>query len=268
VTADDERRLRLRATFEEVPELYDRARPSYPEALVDELVELAGLRAGSRVLEAGCGTGKLTAQLAARRVEILCVELGAGLAAIARRNLAPFPAVEVVTADFDEWDAAGERFDAVVAATAWHWLDPATKHARVAELVVPGGALAVVGTLHVLPEDGDEFFREIQPAYGAIGEEDDPPPHPDEVRDVFGDELRATGLFEEIHARRHVWSREYDAEGYVAVLDTYSGHRELAPAAREQLYAAVRRGIAARGGRVRKHYLTTLSVARLPAPAK
>jgi SAM-dependent methyltransferase len=267
VTADDERRRRLRATFEEVPELYDRARPSYPEAVVEELVELAGLCAGSRVLEAGCGPGKLTAQLAARGLSILCVELGVRLAEIARRNLGPFPEVEIVTADFDEWDAAGERFDAVVAATAWHWLDPATKYARLPELLVPGGALAVVGTLHVLPEDGDPFFREIQPAYGAIGEDERPPPQPEEVPDL-GDELRATGLFAEITVRRHVWSRDYDAEGYVSVLDTYSGHRTMAPAAREQLYAAIRAGIDTRGGRVRKHYLNTLQVARLPGPAK
>ena len=46
-------RERLRATFDEVPELYDRARPSYPPAVFHDLVALAELPAAARVLEIG-----------------------------------------------------------------------------------------------------------------------------------------------------------------------------------------------------------------------
>src|SRR5918912_2954256 len=98
-------RRRLRATFEEVPELYDRARPLYPAELFDDLVSYAGLEPGSRVLEIGCGTGQATLPLAERGFEVVCVELGAGLAAVARRKLAGFPRLEVVNAVFEEWEA-------------------------------------------------------------------------------------------------------------------------------------------------------------------
>src|SRR5919197_1861623 len=101
-------RRRLRATFEEVPELYDRARPLYPPALFDGLVAYAGLAAGARVLEIGCGTGQATLPLAERGLEVVCVELGAGLAGVARRKLAGFPRVEVVHAVFEDWQAADE----------------------------------------------------------------------------------------------------------------------------------------------------------------
>src|SRR5919198_4251645 len=119
-------RRRLRVTFEEVPELYDRARPLYPPTLFDDLVAYAGLAAGSRVLEIGCGTGQATLPLAERGLEIVCVELGEGLAAVARRTLARFADVEVVHASFEEWEPEprAERFDAVVAFTAFHWVDP------------------------------------------------------------------------------------------------------------------------------------------------
>jgi demethylmenaquinone methyltransferase/2-methoxy-6-polyprenyl-1,4-benzoquinol methylase len=50
-------RPRSPESFDEVAELYDRARPTYPPELLDELVELAGLRAGDAVVEIGCGTG-------------------------------------------------------------------------------------------------------------------------------------------------------------------------------------------------------------------
>src|SRR5437588_12952784 len=78
-------RRRLRATFEEVPELYDRARPLYPAELFDDLVSFAGLEAGSQVLEIGCGTGQATLPLAERGFDIVGVELGTGLAAVTRR---------------------------------------------------------------------------------------------------------------------------------------------------------------------------------------
>jgi 16S rRNA A1518/A1519 N6-dimethyltransferase RsmA/KsgA/DIM1 with predicted DNA glycosylase/AP lyase activity len=96
-------RERLRATFNEAAELYDRVRPGYPPALFDDLAALAGAGPGCRLLEIGPGTGQATVPLAERGCRIVAVELGEGLAAVARRNLAPFPDVEVVNAAFEDW---------------------------------------------------------------------------------------------------------------------------------------------------------------------
>src|SRR3712207_9472293 len=84
---------RLRAIFDEDAERYDRARPGYPPALFDDLAALAGIGPGCRVLEIGCGTGQATVPLAERGCEVVAVELGPQMAAVARRNLARFPAV-------------------------------------------------------------------------------------------------------------------------------------------------------------------------------
>ncbi|HZC29448.1 MAG TPA: class I SAM-dependent methyltransferase, partial [Gaiellaceae bacterium] len=132
----------LRATFDEDAERYDRARPGYPAELFDDLAALAGLRPGDRVLEIGPGTGQATVPLARRGYRIVAVELGTGLAAVARRNLAAFPDVEVVNAAFEDWPLPAEPFDAVVAATAFHWIDPDVRLARTAQTLRPGGALA------------------------------------------------------------------------------------------------------------------------------
>ena len=111
----EEQRERRRATFDEAAELYDRARPRYPPALFDDLADLTGIGPGSRILEIGPGTGQATLPLAERGCRVVAVELGADLAAVARRNLARFPTVEVVTAAFEDWPLPSEPFDLVLA---------------------------------------------------------------------------------------------------------------------------------------------------------
>ncbi len=56
----------LKTTFNQDAENYDRARPTYPEALFDDLVSMTGLGTGAMVLELGCGTGQATVALAMR----------------------------------------------------------------------------------------------------------------------------------------------------------------------------------------------------------
>jgi len=257
-------RRRLRATFEEVPELYERARPLYPPELFDDLVAYAGLDAGSRVLEIGCGTGQATLPLAQRGLEVVCVELGAGLAAVARRKLARFPRVEVVHGVFEDWEAEEASFDAAVAFTAFHWLDPEAKYAKPARLLRPGGALAVAETDHVQVEGGDPFWAEVQADYDAIvpSEDNRPPSRPEEVGDLRA-ELEETGLFGEVEVRRYLADVTYSAEEYIGVLDTYSPNRAMEPAKRERLFDLIRRRVEAQpGGTVTKTYLFTLNLAR------
>jgi SAM-dependent methyltransferase len=257
-------REELRTMFEQVPELYERARPTYPEALFDDLVELAGLAEGARVLEIGCGTGQATLPLARRGYSILCVELGAGLAAAARRNLAPFPNVEVVHANFESWEPERGGFDAIVAFTAFHWVDPELRYVKAARLLREDGSLGVAGSLHVQRPGGDTFWADVQEDYDAITPSPDnrPPPLPDEIDDLR-DEIEASGHFEYVASRRYVWDQPYSADEYISLLDTYSGHRALDDERRTQLYDRIRRRIEARpGGRVTKTYITMLNVAR------
>jgi SAM-dependent methyltransferase len=255
-------RHHLRATFEEVAELYDRVRPTYPQQVFDDLVALAQLPEAARIVEVGCGTGQATLPLAERGYRITCLELGERLAAMARRNLAAFPAVEIVNAPLETWQPAGAEFDAVVAFTAFHWIDPELRYEKPASLLRERGALAVVGTKHVLPAGGDLFFAEVAEDYVGLPDADaDPPPDPSAVGD-FGDEIEASGLFSNVAGRRYVWDVTYTADEYVAVLDTYSGHRALGDERRRRLYERIHHRITARPqGKVRKSYLATLNVA-------
>ncbi|MFJ4467953.1 class I SAM-dependent methyltransferase [Streptomyces sp. NPDC089424] len=265
-TPDEARRVRLSRTFDEDAELYDRARPGYPREVFDDLAELAGVGPGCRVLEVGAGTGKATLPLAERGCRVTAVELGAGMAAVARRNLAGFDSVEIVTADFETWPLPAERFDAVVSATAFHWIDPAIRMVRSADALRPGGALAVVATQHVAG-GSEEFFAEVQHCYERFDPATPPGLRLPAAQDVdtssHAEEVARSGRFGPVDTRRHTWESTYTTAQYLDVLRTYSGHRALPPAAREGLLECVAALIDSRyEGRVTKRYLTELRVSR------
>ena len=260
-------RDRLRATFDSAADRYQRARPDYPPALYDALARAARLGPAARLLEIGCATGKATLPLARRGLAITCLEPGPELAAAARRNLAEFPAVRVFTTDFETWAAPpGEAFDLVFAATAWHWIDPAAGFRRAWELLAPGGHLAIWSQGHVFPDGGDPIFAELQPVYDEIGEGQPPGegrPRPGELPDGLSAAIEASGLFGDIVVEQFDWEVRYDAEGYLALLDTFSGHIAMAPWQRDRLYGEIRRRLAERpGGQLRRHWGVILHVAR------
>ncbi|MFD0532752.1 class I SAM-dependent methyltransferase [Actinomadura luteofluorescens] len=112
-------------------ERYDRARPRYPDALVERI---AAACPGPDVLDVGCGTGIEARQFQAAGCTVLGVEPDARMAGFARRG-----GLEVEEATFESWDPAGRDFDAVIAGTAWHWVDPVAGAAKAARVLRPGG---------------------------------------------------------------------------------------------------------------------------------
>jgi SAM-dependent methyltransferase len=258
-------RVTLRETFDRAAESYQRARPDYPDELFGDLIEAAGLAPGDRLLEVGCATGKATVPLARRGFRITCIELGPELAAAARRNLDGLGA-EVIEGRFEDWrPPPGVRFDLVFAATAWHWVDPAVRYLNAWRALRPGGHLAFWSASHVFPDGGDPFFRELQEVYDEINEGLPPGsvwPRPGELP-VQTDEIEASGLFEVTLVRQFDWERIYDAEGYIELLDTFSGHISMEEWQRERLYGEIRRRLGERpDGTVRRHWGAVLHVAR------
>ena len=256
----------LRATFDRAAALYDRARPEYPDELFDELVSLTATRPGDLVLEVGCATGKATRALAARGLRVVCVELGGELAAYARRALASFADVQVVHAAFEEWEPPdGQAFDLIVAATSWHWIDPKVRYSKAWRLLRAGGHLAFWSASHVFPLGGDPFFREIQDVYDEIGEglpDGAAWPQPGELPDE-SEEIAAGGLFEPLAVSQFDWELTYDADQYLRLLDTFSGHITMQPWQRRRLYGEIRRRLAQRpDGLVRRHWGAALHIAR------
>jgi len=159
---------RLRAeSFGAIAEAYDRVRPSYPQALIDALLE-GGVQ---RVLDVGAGTGIASVQFAQRGCEVLGVEIDERMAARARAK-----GILVEVARFEDWDARGRRFDLVTSGQAWHWIDPRIGTAKAADALAPGGRIGLFWNRGELEPDLRELlaaaYRKLEPSleeFFAVG---------------------------------------------------------------------------------------------------
>jgi SAM-dependent methyltransferase len=130
--------------FNEVAEEYDRHRPTYPDALIDQACEVGRLGPGAAVLEIGCGTGQLTRSLLARGLRVTALEPGEQLIARARDQLGNAGEVEFVNQRLEGASLPHAHYSAVFSASAIHWVDPDRSWRKTADALVDGGTLALV----------------------------------------------------------------------------------------------------------------------------
>jgi SAM-dependent methyltransferase len=135
----DERHIQARS-FGSAAAVYERGRPPYPEQAIEWLLPPGA----ARVADLGAGTGKLTRQLARRGLDVIAVDPSAGMREELRRAV---PGVAVTDGTGERIPLAGHSVDAVLAAQAWHWVDPTLAVPEVARVLVPGGRLGVLWNL-------------------------------------------------------------------------------------------------------------------------
>ena len=267
MVGDDRRDLGR--VFDEVPELYDRMRPTYPDAMFTDLVAITGLTGSSHVLEVGCGTGQATRPLAAIGCAVTAVEPGAGLARVARHRLAACTNVGVEVSPFERWDDHGRRFAALVAASSWHWVDPAVGWRRAHEVLHPGGWMALLGHVVIRRAGEPEVYAETADLHErfAPGNPDwGDPPSEEEVRATsagWGPGLDSGGWFGPAVARWYPTVQWFDGNGFADLLRSQSIYRQLDPDVREPLLAAIAERVRTHmGDRAARRYLGVLRIGR------
>lgn len=257
-------RENLRTTFGEDADRYDRCRPDYPSQMFDDLVALAPIHSGSRVLEIGCGTGQATLPLARLGCALVAVELSADLAAIARQHLAGISDAQVVTSAFEDWPLPTTTFDIVLSATAFHWIDPDIRMTKAADALRPDGTLALISTHHIAGGT-ESFFAESQRCYERFDPTTPPGFRSPASTDVPTDstEIDQSRRFGPVQFHRYEWEQTYSTREYLDLLLTYSNHRAMPPDRQTGLLNCIANLIDTRyGGQITKRYMTQLATAR------
>jgi SAM-dependent methyltransferase len=231
---------------------YDRARPSYPGALVERIIAASP---GPDVLDVGCGTGIAARQFQAAGCRMLGVDPDARMADLARQS-----GIVVEVAKIEAWEPAGREFDAVIAGQAWHWVDPVAGAAKAGQALRPGGRLAVFWNVFQPPPDVGEAFaavyRQVMPGSQASF-------WTGRILDVYApgftraaDGIRAAGTFGDPEQWRFDWDRRYTRGQWLEQVPTFGGYDRIPPTTQQDILAGIGAAIDALGGSFTMHYAT------------
>jgi SAM-dependent methyltransferase len=242
-------------------ERYHRTRPPYPAALVKRIVAASP---GPGLLDVGCGTGIAARQFQAAGCQVLGVDPDARMADYARRS-----GVEVEVATFEAWNAAGREFDAVVAGTAWHWVDPVAGAAKAAQVLRPGGLLA---PFHHVFQTPPGLLDALIASYREVAPES--PVNLEPLRNALAayqplftkiaDGFRQTGSFSEPEQWQFSWECTYTRDEWLDQMPSHGQLFELAPDKLARLLDGVGAAVDAMGGSFAMPYTTVaVTAARL-----
>lgn len=261
-------------SFDTVAHSYHNRRPRYPVGLYNDLLKIVPLRPGARILDVGAGSGIATLPLAARGFEVVALEPGPALAALARRNLSRHPNAVVHRVSFERARLANSSFSMIVSATAWHWVDPLRGPAIAARVLPPGGSLALwwMGFATIADSFAIQCGKITRSwvssaaasAHGSQWASLATPCGPGRsLSSCRAGDIDAHPDFHKVDQRRYLTTHDFDADSYVQLLGTYADFVLLPAHLQSGLYADIRRLINEHfAGKVTRTFVTTLYVWR------
>jgi len=243
---------------------YQQARPRYPQAVIDRVVEIAQLSSASTVLEVGCGPAIATPAFATLGCRMVCLEPNLDFYQMAQQSCAVYPNVDLQNCSFEEWALAPQAFDAVLAASSFHWIPPEIGYPKAAAALRPGGHLILL------------WNKELQPSYEiyqqltAVYQRDAPSltrAYEDRatqaaILDAMGHMAIDSGSFTEMRSGHIEVEVTYTIDQYLTLLNTYSPHLKLEPEQKQALFAGLREVLEQHGETVPLSFVSAFHVVR------
>lgn len=177
------------------PENYERYFvPVIGAPLARDLIDIAALRPGERVLDVACGTG-IVARLAAERVgttgTVAGLDLNPGMLAVAQSVAPPDVSIEWHEASAEGMPLPDEAFDVVISQMGLQFVpDKLAALREMRRVLVPGGRLAINTPGPITPFFAimaDALARHINPELAGFVHQVFSLHDPDEIRNLLGD---------------------------------------------------------------------------------
>jgi SAM-dependent methyltransferase len=213
------------AGFASAADVYERARPSYPEEAVAWMAQRTGLAAGHIVVDVGAGTGKLTRLLPPTGARVIAVEPVAEM----RAKLTGFEALDGTAEALPLEDASA---DVVTVAQALHWFDLDRALPELHRVLRPGGHLALFWNSRDLDDPIQSGVEELlQPLRGSV---------PDQQEGRWREPLARSRLFGPLEERSFRYEQQFTADDLCDRVASTSVVAALPPVDREELLVRIR----------------------------
>jgi ubiquinone/menaquinone biosynthesis C-methylase UbiE len=246
-------------SFNEIPELYESMRPLYPAAMMDDIQQMSKISPQGTILEIGCGTGQATLPWAKKGYAMTCLDLGDQTIAFVKNKMAAYPKVQFINADFETWDPGDQRFDLIIAGSAFHWINGEIGYPKVARISKPTGSLALFWNMHYTLDT--PLYHAIQDVYQAVNPELSKKHYREKMEIRIAKrvkEIDDSGLFQRVQICIYPWEQPYTADEYIQLLGTFSDHIIMEPELKVKLYTGIKETINTHGGVIVRPYHTAL----------
>jgi len=245
-------------------EAYHQVRPRYPQELIDRVVDIAHLSSDSMLLEVGCGPAIATPAFAALGCRMICVEPNPDFYHLAQQTCAPYPNVELQNCSFEEWELLPQTFDAVLAASSFHWIPPEIGYPKAAAALRPAGHLILLWNKELQPRY--EVYEQLSTVYQTYAPsltrtyEDSTTQAA--ILDQLGQMAIDSGQFKDMVSGQVQVEVTYTVDQYLLLLNTYSPHLKLEPQQKQPLFAGLQQVLEQQGDTVQLSYVSAFHIAR------
>lgn len=248
--------------FDKAADYYDLYRPSYPEQVIQQLVERTHLDKQSNVLEIGAGSGKATELLKEYGFSIRCIDIGENLVQRGREKFCNDRNISFECIRFEEMQDTNEEYDAIVAAQSFHWIPQPNGYSKCAELLKKGGYLALFWNMY-LYDEREEHNKLVQLSnkYGGFADFVTMDQAKDRIQRIVND-IEASGLFDSPSVYKQEWLINYTAEEYYGFVQTGNHFIQLDKEKKRHAYDEIVQLANHYGGKIRRPYMTVLYVAQ------
>jgi SAM-dependent methyltransferase len=250
--------------YSEAADAYNRVRPRYPKELIRRVVELAQLSSEALILEVGCGPGTATTAFAEFGFSMVCLEPSPESCKLARQNCTQYPKVEILNTTFEEWELEPERFNAVLAATSFHWVSPKIGFPKASEALKESGSLIALWNTALQPSyEVSQVLNEVyQLEAPSLAHYKERKTEEEELR-IFGQNVINSGHFHGLVSEQLVGEATYSIDDYLTLLSTYSPYIALQQQNRNSLFEGLREALERIGDRnIHLSYLSAFHIAK------
>lgn len=243
---------------------YQQVRPRYPQAIIDRVVEITQLSADSTLLEVGCGPAIATPAFAKLGCRMLCIEPNPDFYHLAQQTCESYPNVELQNCSFEEWQLEPQRYDAVLAASSFHWIPPDVGYPKAAAAIRPGGYLILLWNKELQPSY--EVYQKLLAVYQihtpALDRTYEDSATQAAILDQLGQMAIESGYFKDMQSEHIEVEVTYTVDQYLMLLSTYSPYVKLEAQQRQTLFAKLREVLEQNGKTIQLSYVSAFHIAR------